>query len=82
MFAEALDRVSRSAPALHPEAVSFPKAGDPAWRRIPESFRQEIEALDAAYAAVDYPLRSAAGFLAFSRSGSRILVSRSFGWSV
>ena len=42
-----------------------------AWDGIPETFRQEIRNLRTEYRKIPYPVRSATGFLAFVRDGSR-----------
>ena len=50
----------------------WPTAGDRrAWEKIPEGYRREIALLAEKYAGIPYPLRSASGFLAFVRNGSR-----------
>ena len=42
-----------------------------AWDGIRKESRQEIRTLAEEYAGIDYPLRSATGFLAFVRTGDR-----------
>ena len=50
----------------------YPSAEDrAAWDGIPEEFRREIRELARSYAALPWPVRTASGFLAFSRDGSR-----------
>ena len=50
----------------------YPPAADrTAWDGIPAEYRREIRELADAWAAAPYPERSAAGFLAFARSGDR-----------
>ena len=50
----------------------YPPAEDrEAWDGIPANIREEIRAAAAEYASVDYPVRSASGFLAFVRTGDR-----------
>lgn len=50
----------------------YPPAEDrSAWEGIPETMKREIRDLAAAYREIPYPMRSASGFLAFVRSGSR-----------
>ena len=71
MFREFLNRRPLSSLSLRPEALAFPKAGDPAWSRIPDCEREEILQLDRQFASLPYPMRTASDFLAFSRSGSR-----------
>ena len=50
----------------------YPAAGDrQAWDGVPEEMRMEIRKLSAAWRDIPYPMRSASGFLAFVRNGSR-----------
>ena len=50
----------------------YPAAGDrQAWDGVPEEMRMEIRKLAAAWRDIPYPMRSASGFLAFVRNGSR-----------
>ena len=42
-----------------------------AWDGIPEENRREILELAETYAKIPYPMRTASGFLAFSRTGDR-----------
>ena len=50
----------------------WPSAEDrQAWEGIPEAYRKEIRELSETYAGIPYPIRSAAGFLAFARTGDR-----------
>ncbi len=42
-----------------------------AWERLPKPFVQEILKAADTYAAIEYPMRLATGFLAFVRTGSR-----------
>ncbi len=50
----------------------YPDAEDRcAWDAIPETYREEIREMAAAYGKIPYPFRSAAGFLAFVRTGDR-----------
>ena len=50
----------------------YPAAGDrQAWDGVPEEMRMEIRKLAAACRDIPYPMRSASGFLAFVRNGSR-----------
>ncbi|QTE67518.1 heparinase II/III family protein [Clostridiales bacterium] len=52
--------------------VLFPPADDRrAWEGIPEGYRREIRELAGKYAAVTWPARTASGFLAFVKTGSR-----------
>ena len=41
------------------------------WDHIPEQYRREIQELAETYAKIPYPVRTASGFLAFSRTGDR-----------
>ena len=50
----------------------YPAAEDrKAWDGIPAEYRQEIRELAEQYGKIPYPERSAAGFLAFARTGDR-----------
>ena len=50
----------------------YPVAEDrKAWDGIPAEYRQEIRELAEQYGKIPYPERSAAGFLAFARTGDR-----------
>ena len=50
----------------------YPPAEDrAAWEGLPEEMRREIRRLAAAFRDMPYPMRSASGFLAFVRDGSR-----------
>ena len=62
-LAEALRRGSRR---LYP-----PAEDRRAWEGVPEAYRREIRALAEDYAKIPYPPRTAAGFLAFTRTGDR-----------
>lgn len=42
-----------------------------AWERVPAEYRTEIREMGEAYAKIPYPLRTAAGFLAYARTGDR-----------
>ena len=48
-----------------------PPAGDPAWESIDPAMRDEILSRAAAWAEKPWPVRTATGFLAFVRTGSR-----------
>ena len=53
-------------------AALYPSAADrEAWDGLPEGGKQQLEALIARYASIPYPMRTATGFMAFVRSGSR-----------
>ena len=56
---------------LSRSAVVPPACGHPAWTGISSAHREEIRSLFARYRAIPYPMRTASGFLAFSRDGSR-----------
>ena len=50
----------------------YPPAEDrAAWDSLSSDVRQQAEALIAQYAAFPYPMRTASGFMAFVRTGSR-----------
>jgi len=72
MFAEYL-KAHPLLPLLRPEGRQlFPSAEDQkAWKTILPDHREEIASLAAAYAEIPYPMRTATGFLAFVRDGSR-----------
>ncbi len=51
--------------------VLYPPKGSEAWRRIPGEALEEIARESDKTASVPYPMRTASGFLAFVRTGSR-----------
>lgn len=71
MFAEYLDQHPLEDLLAEDPPAPVPPAGDPAWQRISETHRAEIEREAAAWQNKAYPMRSATGFLAFVRDGSR-----------
>ena len=72
MFAEYLDQRPMDTLLAERPSLSFPRAGDRAfWERLPDDLLQSLRVLIDSYAARPYPMRTASGFLAFVRSGSR-----------
>ena len=72
MFAEYLEHHSLEKELRSGERRLYPPACDrKAWGRIPEDLRQEIRQLAESLRKEPWPVRTAGGFLAFSRSGSR-----------
>ena len=50
----------------------YPPASErKAWDGVPKEYRAEIARMAEKYAKIPYPLRTAAGFLAFTRTGDR-----------
>ena len=60
------------------EAVTPPRCGDPAWQRLAPEGAAELHSLWARFEALPYPMRTATGFLAFSRDGSRQADERAY----
>ena len=72
MFAEFLNAHPMETLLAGAPDPGIPSAADrEAWEQLPESLREELLALVRAYAGQPYPMRTASGFLAFVRSGSR-----------
>ena len=72
MFAEFLNAHPMETLLAGAPDPGIPSAADrEAWEQLPESLREELRALVRAYAGRPYPMRTASGFLAFVRSGSR-----------
>ena len=56
----------------HGMAALYPSAADrAAWDGLSDGSKRQLEALIAQYASTPYPMRTAMGFMAFVRSGSR-----------
>ena len=72
MFTEFLQRFPMTEMLKKGTRVLYPPAEDrQAWNGIPDESRQEIRELAEVYAGMPYPTRTAAGFLAFARTGDR-----------
>ncbi len=71
MFGEYLDRHPMAELLLKEPPAPFLPADDSAWENLPQAYRDEILREADAYRPQPYPMRTAAGFLAFVRDGSR-----------
>ena len=72
MFAEFLQNQPMRAMLRNGSRMLYPPAEDrTCWDGIPEKMRMEIRKLAAEYREAAYPMRSASGFMAFVRDGSR-----------
>ena len=71
MFAEYLNRHPLTELLPDKARALYPAAGDPAWGGISQAHREEIAREAAAWRKKPYPMRTASGFLAFVRDGSR-----------
>ena len=72
MFTEFLQRFPMAEMLKKGTRILYPPAADrQAWDRVPDESRQEIRELADEYAGTPYPPRTAAGFLAFARTGDR-----------
>ena len=72
MFSEVLDRRPLSALLKDPWDTGLPPASErEAWRNLSANDRREIQELADRYRSVPYPMRTANGFLAFVKNGSR-----------
>ena len=71
MFAEYLDRHPILELLTEPLPPLYPAAGEAAWQTIPPEYRAEIAEQARQWSSRPYPMRTATGFLAFVRDGSR-----------
>ena len=71
MFAEYLKRHPLTELLADGGQALYPAAGDPAWGGVSQAHREEITREAAAWRKKPYPMRTASGFLAFVRDGSR-----------
>ncbi|MBQ4435675.1 MAG: hypothetical protein II879_06215, partial [Clostridia bacterium] len=71
MFAEFLNRHPIVELLSDPLPPLFPVAGEAAWKAVTTEHRDEIIEQAKAWSGRPYPMRTASGFLAFVRDGSR-----------
>ena len=72
MFTEYLETHPLSEMLREEQRELYPPAENrPAWESLSEKLKGEIRELAEVYGGIPYPLRTATGFLAFSRDGSR-----------
>ena len=72
MFTEYLETHPLSEMLREERRELYPPAENrPAWESLSEKLKGEIRELAEVYGGIPYPLRTATGFLAFSRDGSR-----------